>query len=315
MKELIKKVPIPIAGLMLALAATGNLVQSYGELYRNTFGILSAILLVVLLVKIITYPSIVREELKNPVVASVFPTLTMGMMLLATYVKPISQNFAFVIWIISVVLHIILMLKFTINHMIKLDIKTVFPSWFIVYVGIVVGSVTAPAFKMQSLGRIFFWGGILLYFLILPIIIKKVRLGTIPEPVSPTLAIFAAPVALCLAGYMNSFESKNMVIVFGLVILSQLSYLFVLSRLPRLLKLKFYPSFSGFTFPLVITAISMKLTNGFLENTGQTISILKYIVRFEEIIAILMVLYVLIKYMQFLIVPVHSDIKVTVENK
>ena len=299
-----------MSGLMLALAATGNLVQSYGEFYRNIFGVLSAILLLMLLAKIITYPNIAREELKNPVVASVFPTLTMGTILLATYIKPFSLNMAFSIWIVSVILHIALMIKFTINYIMKLDIKTVFPSWFIVYVGIVVASVTAPAFEMQSLGRILFLGGLFLYFLVLPLVIKKVRLGTIPEPASPTLAIFAAPVALCLAGYMNSFESKNMVVVFGLVALSQLSYLFVLSQLPRLLKLKFYPSFSGFTFPLVITAISIKLTNGFLVKTGQYFSVLKYVVKFEEIIAVLIVLYVLIKYIQFLIVPVRGDIKV-----
>jgi exfoliative toxin A/B len=308
MNQLVKKVPIPMAGLMLALAAAGNLVQSYGAIYRNAFGTVSAILLVLLLAKIIKYPGVVKEELKNPVVASVFPTLTMGMILLATYIKPISPNIAFAMWIVSIVGHIVLMVKFTIDYILKLDIKKVFPSWFIVYVGIVVGSVTAPAFEMQNFGRIFFWLGIISYFLLLPIVLKKVKLGTIPEPALPTLAIFAAPVALCLAGYMNSFASKNMLIVWGLVILSQLSYVYVLLQLPKLLKLKFYPSFSGFTFPLVISAISIKLTNGFLTNSGQAIPLLKYIVRFEEIVAILMVLYVLLKYIQFLSISVGAEI-------
>ncbi|OLS02688.1 TDT family transporter [Tissierella creatinophila] len=312
MNQLLKRIPIPMAGLMLALAAGGNLVGSYGTLYRNILGIISAILLVFLLAKIIKYPSAVKEELKNPVVASVFPTLTMGMMLLATYIKPFTANVAFGMWIVSILGHIALMVKFTMDYIIKLDIKKVFPSWFIVYVGIVVGSVTAPVFEMQSLGKIFFWVGIVSYFLLLPIVFKKVRLGTMPEPALPTLAIFAAPVALCLAGYMNSFETKNMVIVWGLVILSQLNYIFVLSQLPKLLKLKFYPSFSGFTFPLVISAISIKLTNGFLVNSGQTIYVLRYIVKFEEIVAVLMVLYVLLKYIQFLTGSAQSKTTVTV---
>lgn len=307
MKQLVKRVPVPIAGLMLALAAAGNLVQSYGAGYRNIFGFLSAILLVLLLAKIIKYPSVVKQELKNPVVASVFPTLTMGMMLLATYVKSFAPNFAFIMWIVSVVGHILLMVKFTINYMVKFDITKVFPSWFIVYVGIVVSSVTAPAFGMQRIGKVFFWIGIISYFLLLPIVLKKISLGTIPEPALPTLAIFAAPVALCLAGYINSFETKNMVIVWGLVILSQLSYIFVLLQLPKLLKSKFYPSFSGFTFPLVISAISIKLTNGFLVDRGQVIPVLKYIVKFEEIVAILIVLYVLLKYIQFLTISIQDE--------
>lgn len=306
---LIKKIPIPMVGVMLALAAAGNLVQSYGEIYRNMFGVVSVILLVLLLAKMIAFPSVVKEELNNPVVASVFPTLTMGIMLLATYVKPFLPSVAFAIWIIGLVGHIVLIIKFTINYIVNLNIKTVFPSWFIVYVGIVIASVTAPAFEMQSLGKIFFWVGIVSYFLLLPIVIKRIRLGTIPEPALPTLIIFAAPVALCLAGYMNSFETKNMIIVYGLLILSQLSYIFVLLKLPKLLTSKFYPSFSGFTFPLVITAISIKLTNGFLVKSGQPIPVLRYIVRFEEIVAVLVVLYVLVKYIQFLVVPVQ--VKVT----
>ena len=232
MNQLIKKIPLPMAGLMLGLAAAGNLVQSYGEVYRNAFGIVSALILVFLLAKIIMDPAGVKEELKNPVVVSVFPTLTMGIMLLSTYIKPFLPTFAFAMWIVSVVGHIVLMIKFTMDYILKLDIKKVFPSWFIVYVGIVVASVTAPAFEMQSLGKILFWVGIVSYFLLLPIVIKKVKMRTIPEPASPTLAIFAAPVALCLAGYMNSFETKNMAIVWGLTILSQLSYIFVLSQLP-----------------------------------------------------------------------------------
>lgn len=308
MNQLVKRIPIPIAGLMLALAAVGNLVQSYGSLYRNAFGIISVILLVLLLLKMVKYPSIVKKELENPVVASVFPTLTMGMMLLSTYVKPFAPNIAFTMWIVSVIGHIALMVKFTLDYMVKLDMKKVFPSWFIIYVGIAVGSVTSPTFEMQMLGRVFFWVGIISYFLLLPIVFKKVRLGTIPEPALPTIAIFAAPVALCLAGYMNSFETKNMVIVWGLVILSQLNYIFVLLKLPKLLKSKFYPSFSGFTFPLVISAISIKLTNGFLVNRGQVIPLLKYIINFEEFIASFIVLYVLLKYIQFLIVPVQVGI-------
>jgi len=38
-------------------------------------------------------------------------------------------------------------------------LKKVFASYFIVYVGIVVASITAPVFGKQSLGEIIFWFG------------------------------------------------------------------------------------------------------------------------------------------------------------
>lgn len=308
MKQLIKKIPLPITGLMLALAAAGNLVQSYGNIYRNIFGLLSAIILVIVLCKIIIYPGQVKQELKNPVVASVFPTITMGSMLLSTYLKPYFPTAAYWMWNISVIVHLYLMIKFTLNYILKFNMKNVFPSWFIVYVGIVVGSVTAPVFSMEVVGKILFWIGLISYFGILPLALIKIRLKTIPEPALPTIAIFAAPVALCLAGYINSFEIKNITIIIGLAALSQLSYVLVLLKLPKLLKLKFYPSFSAFTFPLVITAISLKLTNGFLASIYRPLPLLKYIVSFEVIVAVLIVLYILFEYIKFLFLTKEENI-------
>lgn len=312
MKAFFKKIPLPMTGLMLALAAAGNLVQSYGEIYRSILGAIATILFVLLVGKILIHPGLVKEELKNPVVASVFPTLTMGMMLLATYLKTFSSSLAFIMWLVSVGGHICMIFWFSIKYLLNFDMKKVFPSWFIVYVGIVVGSVTGPAFAMESIGKILFWIGLISYFLLLPVIIKRVRMGTIPEAARPTLIIFAAPVALSLAGYISSFASKNMLMVWGLLVLSQVSYVFVLVQLPKLINTKFYPSFSGFTFPLVISAISIKLTNGFLTNSGQGIPFLRYVVLFEEVVAVLIVLYVLMKYTQFLLSPMEKQVSAPV---
>lgn len=315
MKELIKKIPLAMAGLMLALAALGNLVQSYGEIYRNIFGLIAFVLLLGLVFKIILYPREAKEELKNPLVASVFPTLTMGIILLSTYIKAVFPSLAFIIWSLAIGLQILIIINFIKNYIVKFNIEKVFPSWFIVSSGIAVVSVTAPVFGMQALGRGFFWFAVVSYFLIVPLVIKRVKSIAMPEAARPSLAIFAAPLALCLAGYMNSFESKNMILVFGLLFLSQLSYVFALSQLPKLLKLKFYPSFSGFTFPLVISAISLKLTNGFLIASGQAMPILGYLVKFEEILAFFVVIYVLFKYTKFLVLPLNFLKKDTLKGK
>lgn len=301
MKGIIKVLPIPAVALFLALAATGNLVLSYGNIYRNIFGIFAGITFILILAKIIKYPKNVAEDLKNPVIASVFPALSMGIMLIATYIKPFKPSLAFGIWVIGLALHIILILFFTIKYVFNFNIKKVFPSWYIVYVGIVVGSVTAPAFDMANIGQVLFWFGFISYLILLPIILYRVlKIKEIPEPAMPTLVILAAPASLCLAGYMNSFQNKNMFIVWLLLTLSQLTLLYVLLQLPKLLKLPFYPSYSAFTFPLVISGISLKLTNGFLINAGKEISFLKYLVKFEELLAVIIVLYVLIRYIGFL---------------
>ena len=315
MNEFFKKYPVPIVGLMLGLAATGNIVQSYGEVYRNIFGIISAILLILMVVKIIKYPKGVAETLDNPVVASVFPTLSMTIMLLSTYLKPYSGQLAYIMWLIGISIHFILILWFTKKFLLSFKIKQVFPSWFIVYVGIVVVSVTAPAFSMQNIGQVSFWFGFVTYLMLLPTVIYRVlKVKEMPEPTLPTLAIFAAPASLLLAGYINSFKAKNMTIVWFLMALSIIMYIAVIIKMFKLLRLKFYPSYSAFTFPLIISGIAMKLTNGFLNKSGQGIQSLQYLIKFQEVIGVVIVVYVLARYIQFLIPEkkvISDTIKVT----
>jgi exfoliative toxin A/B len=302
MSQILKKYPVPIVGLMLGLAAAGNLVQSYGEVYHSILGIISAILLILMIIKIVKYPKDISESLDNPIVASVFPTFSMGIMLLSTYIKTYVASLALAIWIIGLALHITLILWFTKKFVFDFKIKQVFPSWFIVYVGIVVASVTGPVFGMANVGQIVFWFGFVTYLMLLPIVIyRAVKVKEMLEQTLPTLAIFAAPASLLLAGYMNSFKTKTMAMDWFLLVLSIIMYLVVIIMLFKLLLLKFYPSYSAFTFPLVISGIAIKLTNGFLTKSGHAISSLQYLAEFQVVVGVVITLYVLIRYIQFLL--------------
>nr|WP_245523117.1 TDT family transporter [Thermosediminibacter oceani] len=289
---------------MLALAAAGNLVLSYGEVYRNIFGVLSAVIMFLLVVKMCTVPKSLAEGFENPVVAGVMPTFSMSLMILSTYMKPYFYTAAYCLWLLGLSLHAVLMLYFTKKYIFNFNIKKVFPSFFIVYVGIVCGSVTAPVFGMTNFGRFLFWFGFTSYLILLPLIIYRVVvIKGIPEPAVPTIAIFSAPASLCLAGYLNSFQQKNMAMVAFLSILSLVMYISVMLYIPKILKLKFYPSYSALTFPFVITAVAMKGTYAFLTKTGKTIPLFMYLTKFAELWAIGMVLYVLIRYAIFLLKP------------
>ena len=302
MGQILKKLPLPITGLMLGFAALGNLIQSYSNGLRNAFGLIAGIILILVITKIAMFPKGVKEALENPVVASVFPTFSMAIMLLATYLKPFIGSVAFVVWVIGVALHLILMVWFAVKFIAKWNIKKVFASWFIVYVGIVVASVTAPAFDMLALGQFAFWIGFVSYFILIPIVAKRIFVvKEIPEPAFASIAISAAPGSLLLAGYMNSFPEKNMLIVWLLLILSQAIFLGVVLYTPKLINTKFYPSFSSFTFPYVISGIGLKLTNGFLTKSGTPIPILGTLVKVEELIALVLCFYVLIRYINFLL--------------
>ncbi len=299
---MIKRIPTPIAGLMLALAALGNLIASYGSAYRYVLGGLSLILMLLLCIKGISMPEKLAGEFKNPLLASVMPTFSMGLMILATYIKPYSATMAYGFWFSGLGLHIILILLFTKRHMLNLKIKSVYPSYFIVYVGIVVASVTAPAFDMVKWGQAIFYFGFLSYLLLLPIVLYRVFIiKGLVEASIPSLTIFAAPASLCLAGYLNSFQDKNMYILGVLILLSLVMFIGVILQMPKMLGIKFYPSYSAFTFPFVITGVAMKGLYGFLAAGGRQISYLLYLVKFLEFWSLAIVIYVFVGYIKDII--------------
>lgn len=301
MSNKIKDIPIPIAGLMLGLAGLGNIMATYNNGLRYLAGSIAIFIGLLLTAKIITNNRMVKSELKNPIIASVLLTFPMGIIILSTYFIPLSKHFAQYFWFAGIILHIILLFRFTGKFIFNFDIEKVYPSFFIVYVGIVVSSVTAPAFNQFQLGRNIFWIGFVSYLILLPIVAYRVfRVKKINELALPTITIFTAPAGLCLAGYMNTFLVKNTYLLGFLITLTLISITAVIIYLPKMLAVDFCPSYSAFTFPFVITTIGLKSASSYLIEEF-SLNILKLPAKFIEILTIVLVMYVFLKYFIFLI--------------
>ena len=200
MKDVIKKIPIPICGVMLGAAALGNLLQSYSEGIRYVCGVFAAFLLILALLKLIMFPGAVKEDMKNPIMASVSGTFPMALMILSTYVKPFIGQAAYYIWLFAIALHIVLIIYFTVKFVFKLQMPKVFASYYIVYVGIVVASVTAPAYEKLAIGSAAFWFGfVTLILLLILVTYRYVTVKEVPDPAKPLICIYAAPTSLCHA--------------------------------------------------------------------------------------------------------------------
>ena len=299
---MLKKIPLPIAGVMLGFVALGNLLQSYSESIRLACGIISLILGLLLICKITIYPSIVKDDMKNPIIAGAFATFPMAIMLLSTYIKPFIGEKAVFIWYLGIILHIILIVYFTIKFILKFNINKVFTPYFIVYVGLATSSVSAPIFQKTNIGTAAFWFAFSLCMILLVVITYRyIKHKEIPNPAQPLFCIYTAPVSLCLAGYIQSVQTKSLLMIGFLAILSFIIYIMVLFKLPKYLKMPFFPSYSAFTFPFVISAIGMKMTMAYLTNMGYNMVFLKYIVLLQTIIATLLVIYTLYRFILFLI--------------
>lgn len=301
MKDIIKKVPIPLCGVMLGLAALGNLLQSYGEGIRSVCGIVAAFLLILVLLKLIMFPQMIKEDMQNPIMASVSGTFPMALMLLSTYVKPFIGPAAMYIWYFAILLHIVLIVYFTVKFILKLQLPKVFASYYIVYVGIAVAAVTAPAYEKTGIGSIAFWFGFVTLILLLVLVtIRYVKCPQVPEPAQPLICIYAAPTSLCIAGYVQSVMPKSRGFLLATLAVATVLYIFSLVKAIGYLKLKFYPSYAAFTFPFVISAIATKQTMACLANMGTPMPVLQYVVLVETVIAVVFVVYTLIRFLGFI---------------
>lgn len=302
----LKRVPLPLSGVALGFAALGNLLAAYNMSFKVICGVLAFIGLILITGKYLSDIEAFTTDMKNPVIASVSGTYTMALMLLAVYVKPVVPAFAIALWYIAVVLHFILMIYFTLNIVLKIKIPDemmkIAASFFIVYVGIAVASVTAPAFKNIALGQLCFWIGFILYIpFFIYVSYRYIKLGNKKIEAKALACIYAAPASLCVAGYISSFEQKNILFLGGLYIFSLLMYLVGLAVAIDLFvsfvknnDFRFYPSLAGLTFPFVISAIATKQFNAVLTKTDIQMwirPVLPLIFNIELVIAILGVIF------------------------
>ena len=296
--NIIKNIPIPIAGLILALLSLGNLLQDIHPHVRYLFGAIGVVLIILVVLKVIQYPSDIKNDFKNPIIVSSSGTFSMSLMLLSTYLSSFIPSIAYILWIIGISLHILLMIYFTYNFIIRnFDITTVYPSYWIVFVGITMGAITAPTYGLQEMGFIFFMIGFIAMLVTTPVIIYRyVRHDEIPDMNKPLICIFTALFSILIVGYLNSSKTASIEFITVLYLIACLFYIFALYKLIEYRNLDFYPSFSAFTFPFVISAIA---TKGVLKTVGSNIA-LSLILTFETIISIVIVFYVLSEYMRFL---------------
>lgn len=299
----IKKVPLPVCGTILGVAALGNLVQGYWAEGRTVCGVLAAIFVVLFLAKIIAEPKSVKENIDNPITCAVLGTFSMALMLLSVYIKPKTGAFAYVLWWFAIILHLVIIGVYTAKYMLKFNLKTVFSSIYIVYVGIAVAGVSCVAYNRQDVGAVSFWFGFITFVILLVIVTMRYsKLKEVPEPAKPIFSIYAAPASLCVAAYVACVGNKSFALLMGMYIVAFILYLVGLVNAVKIIvKGKFFPSYSAFTFPFVISGIATKSAFNCAAKMGHQIGVLRSLAGIQTIIAALFVLYVYCCYINFII--------------
>ena len=310
----IKKIPLPFAGVFLGLAALGNLLQvplligtttdgvnPTGNTIRMILGVIAWICLILYIIKILTCMDQFKEDMKNPIMASASAPFPMAIMLLSAYVKPLIGTGAMILWFIGLILDIVWIIYFVLTFVVKgYDIKKVFGSWFVLFCGIAVAGVTAPAFEQQKIGAITVWFALICLIVLLFLVFSRyAKHPNVPDPAKPLICICTAPMSLIIAGYIQSVEKKNLTLLIILWVVATILYVFALYKAITYLKLPFFPSYAAWTFPFVITAIASKQLMACAMKMEHPLPFLRPIVIIETIIAAVFTIYVFIKYLIF----------------
>lgn len=256
MKVFLKKIPLALSSLVLALFSLSNQISQL-TLIAQGIWLIASLGFILIFGRLIFGFEHVREDLHNPVIASAFPSFFMAAFLFAGRL-PLDQIGLSVTWIGLLGLYIAYIIFFSLRFLRPLALDQVYPSWFVVYVGPAISLATLPDSIPNSIK-----GGILgltgLATLVLfPLILWRMRQIAIPKLYQPILAILAAPLALLITSSIKSNQRPTTVVLLVLLLFSQAFFFFALGLFAKLVKRGFIPLFAAFSFPLVNSANAFK---------------------------------------------------------
>lgn len=294
-----------MAGLALAIASLGwtweSMVPELNHMGQLTGAAIASLLLLMLLIKFILHPSILKDELNHPVVGSVIPTFAMALMIVSKMLGTYLPNAGLSLWLTAITIHVIFLGAFVYFRSIDFKLEHMVPSWFVPPIGIIVAAVSFPSAKYYWLVDAILIFGIAAYLIMLPLMLYRLIFGSkLPDAAKPTIAILAAPASLSLAGYLTVIDEPSILLVAPLLSLALLMTSVVYFAFFNLLKLPFSPGYAAFTFPMVIGATALFKTAVWLEQfSGQAQLAMwtHYLAIVELIIATAVVLYVSIRYL------------------
>ena len=291
-----KKLPLAFSGCLLGLAGAGNLISDSIPELSHTLSIMGLVLWIYFLVTHLLDWKEAQQELKKPPVLSGMATFPMAGMILSTYVLrllPSIPYLAHFLWWFSFLLDVGLITYFSAKVLKSKEKIFATPTWTVLYVGIAVAALTYPVVGIIEIAYATILFGFLLTFYLYPRIYQDLKEKPLPTTLLGQEGIYCAPFSLLLASLVRVWGQQ--LPTWGLIIMiiaSQAFFLFVLSRLPHILKHGFQPAFSALTFPTIVTATSLKMAQGILQH-----SLLNVFVRIETFISLTILIFVLFSYL------------------
>lgn len=269
MKRL-ERMPVPVLPTFVGALTLSNVYSGMGYPWVRHITMWAAtIVLLLYIVKIIKFPNTCKKEYETVVPCSLYAGFTMVTMILGSYYFDYVPAIGKGMWAVALAIHAVHILVFTYRNVIKKrDINTFVPSWFVTYNGIMVSCVVGGAMNAAGILKYVVYYGIVIYFIIIPIMIWRLLKVEVKAPVYHTMAVVLAPCSLCVVSYLNVIPNPNATLVYILYACVLASLAFVIIKLPKFFSFSFAPGFAGMTFPMAIGIVASNKMAGFLTAAG-----------------------------------------------
>jgi len=274
MKSFIHKssgLPVGAVATTVGLATLANAYLAVGgyTLIRHLTMIGAVFIWLAATIKITVYFSTFKGEYTNVIPSSLYGTFSMLTMILGSYFFDFHEGVGRFVWLTGIGLHLLHILIFTYQFSLKgIKKETFIPTWFVTYVGLLVSAVVGVPMGMPQLITVIVYYGFGIMAVMLPFMLYRLIKNPLPKQHQLTATIVVAPCSLCLIGYLNISPEPVPAIVFIWYLFIILALIYIGSRLPRFLKMKFNPGFASLTFPLAISLVASIRMSGFLMMNG-----------------------------------------------
>lgn len=268
----LKDYPIGFVGTCLGAVSLSSVFAKHGfPIIQSIFVYIGCLALIVALAKVIRHPKTVWSEMNNTILMALYPTSTMLLMNIGVYFLKFNYSLGHSIWMFGLLLNVFFVVFFLIRHVIiKFDINTVLPCWYVLLVGISVSCTTSVPMHATTLVKPVFYFVVMSFLTYLPVVIYRLCTVEVPDNQYPLIAIFAAPGSLCTISYITLYKHPNIYIVSFFFALTLLATLYDYINCPKFFSIKFNPTFAALTFPLAISLVASVKVNEYLVKFGYT---------------------------------------------
>ncbi|WP_024614244.1 TDT family transporter [Clostridium sp. Ade.TY] len=320
----LKNYPIGISGTCLAFITLSNSWKIKGINYFKPIAITLAVcMLILMLIRLIRFPKVMFEELKNPVTGTFYPTMGMVVWLISSFFYSSFPVVCSYLWIAAVIYHYAIVIFYTIIRFKEKNFNNIMPTCFIVYTGMITGSVASKGMdgvipQIPQIAHFMLMFGFIFYTLLLPVVLYIVfRSEKLDDHKLPTVGIICSPAPLGVVGILTIEPNPNKYMLAWLVITGLILLVVVYGYILKLFKEGFKPSYAAFTFPLAIATLAAYKLSSYCIGLGNIVlgDIFRFLGDIEIFIATYVVLFVLLNFLNMFVKAISPKAYTYIEKE